>query len=115
MTSLTWISALALMVATPARLHCRDGYSVTADVGCKDHGGVMKASDPKTPATDAIAPTQRAEDTPADRSPYSAFGAPHARTPASKHHKKGPARVTCKDDSTAANEFGCDGHGGLKE
>jgi hypothetical protein len=120
MLSLTWISALALLVATPARVHCRDGSDVMSEEGCGLHGGEQRAREQKTPARDAIAPTQRAEDRPAHESPYSAFGAPHAKTPGTQRHRRTGARMHCKDGSQQTqgqrgDKFACDGHGGVKE
>jgi len=122
MTSLTWMIALGLMAAAPAaqRTQCRDGSSVTAEEGCRVHGGVAKESDRDSPAREALPPTQRAEDRPAHESPYSAFGSPHAKTPGTQRHRRTGARVECKDGTHQTqgqrdDKFACDGHGGAKE
>jgi hypothetical protein len=123
MTSLTWISALALMVAAPtsSRIHCNDGSFVSADEQCRTHGGIAKADNHDSPARESMPPTQRAEDRPAHESPYSAFGAPQAKTPGSQRHRHTGARLECKDGThqTEGQRKGdkmiCDGHGGVKE
>jgi hypothetical protein len=82
--------------------------------GCGLHGGDKAPS----AARDAIAPTQRPEDHPADRSPYSAFGAPHAKTPETPRHRRAAKRQVCKDGTEQGKQgdkFACDGHGGVKE
>jgi hypothetical protein len=112
MTGLAWMSALALLVAAPSRVLCRDGSSVLTEEGCGLHGG-DKAQDA---AKDAIAPTQRPEDHKAGESPYSAFGAPHAKTP--ETHRHAAKRQVCKDGTEQGkrgDKFACDGHGGVKE
>src|SRR3954464_11680674 len=97
MESLSWLAALALSLATPAP------------------GG--QPTNP-SPAKEAVPPTQRAEDRPAHESPYSAFGAPHAkRTPAKK--RSGP-RLKCTDGTVQTqgqqrDKSACDGHGGIKQ
>jgi hypothetical protein len=114
MTGLAWMSALALLVAAPSRVLCRDGSSVLADEGCGLHGG-DKAQDA---AKEAIAPTQRPEDHPADKSEYSAFGAPHAKAPETPRHRRAAKRQVCKDGTEQGKQgdkFACDGHGGVKE
>jgi hypothetical protein len=122
MTSLTLLTALAMMVAAPSspRVHCRDGSHVSAEEGCSVHGGMVKAHEKASPAQDAIAPTQRAEDRPAHESPYSAFGAPEAKTPGSQRHRRTGARLECKDGTIQTQgqrqgKFACDGHGGVKD
>jgi hypothetical protein len=91
MESLSWMAALALLVAAPEK---------------------------PSPAKEALPPTQRAEDRPAHESPYSAFGAPHAkRAPA---RKRAGARVRCKDGTLQTqgqqrDKNVCDGHGGVKQ
>lgn len=84
------------------------------------HGGMVKAHEKASPAQDAIAPTQRAEDRPAHESPYSAFGAPEAKTPGSQRHRRTGARLECKDGTIQTQgqrqgKFACDGHGGVKD
>lgn len=122
MTSLTFLTALSFVLAAPAaqRMHCRDGSFVSAEEGCRVHGGVAKDNDRESPVRDAIAPTQRAEDRPAHESPYSAFGAPHAKTPGTQRHRRTGARLECKDGTHQTqgqrkDKLACDGHGGVKE
>ncbi|HEY6909352.1 MAG TPA: hypothetical protein VI356_08285 [Myxococcales bacterium] len=94
MQSFSWLAALALSLAVPA------------------------PSDP-SPAKEPSAPTKHGEDRPAHESPYSAFGAPHAkRAPAKK--RSGP-RVHCNDGTIqTVGQKGdrsavCSEHGGVKE
>ena len=121
MTGLAWMSALALLVATPGRVPCSDGSSVLPEEGCGLHGGDKARSAPgkaQSAARDAIAPTQRPEDHPADQSPYSAFGAPHAKAPETPRHRRVVKRQICKDGTEQGKQgdkFACDGHGGVKE
>jgi hypothetical protein len=96
MQSFSWLAALALSLAVPAP------------------GGTNPS-----PAKESVAPTNRPEDRPAHESPYSAFGAPHAkRAPAKK--RSGP-RVHCNDGSIqTVGQKGdrsavCSDHGGVKE
>src|SRR3954463_8321714 len=71
------------------------------------------------PAKESVPPTQRAEDRPAHESPYSAFGAPHAKTLGAK--KRSGPRVHCNDGTVqTVGQKGdrskiCDEHGGVKE
>ena len=94
MESLSWMAALVLLTAAPA------------------------PQAKPSPAQEAVPPTQRAEDRPAHESPYSAFGAPHAkRTPAKK--RSGP-RLKCTDGTVQTqgqqrDKSACDGHGGIKQ
>ena len=60
----------------------------------------------------SVPPTQRPEDVPAHTSPYSTFGQPHARRPASKRPS---ARLQCNDGTIRKGTAKvCDGHGGVK-
>ena len=92
MATLSWFAALALMAAAPE--------------------GPAEPS----PAKESLPPTQRPEDRPAHESPYSAFGAPHAKRPQAK--KRAGARLLCNDGTTqtqrARAKNACEGHGGLK-
>jgi hypothetical protein len=94
MESLSWLAALALLSA-PA------GKPAKPD-----------------PARESVPPTQRSEDRPAHESPYSAFGAPHAkRAPA---RKRSGARLHCKDGTIQTqgqqkDKGACDDHGGVKK
>ena len=97
MQSLSWLAALALSLAVPA------------------------PSEPANPSPtkQSVPPTKRAEDRPAHESPYSAFGAPHAkRAPAKK--QSGP-RLHCNDGSIQTvgqkgdRSAACSDHGGVKE
>jgi len=98
MESLSWLAALALSLATTAP------------------GG--QPTNP-SPAKESVPPTQRAEDRPAHESPYSAFGAPHAKTSGAK--KRSGPRVHCNDGTVqTVGQKGdrskiCDEHGGVKE
>ena len=90
METLSWLAALALIAAP---------------------------STPVKPSPDSVPPTQRAEDRPAHESPYSAFGAPHARRTVQHRNR---ARLHCADGSIqtqgqkgVANP--CDTHGGVKK
>ena len=76
------------------------------------------AENAKPPAKDAVAPTQRPEDRPAHESPYSAFGAPHARRAPAK--KRSGARLHCKDGTVQTRgqkgtANACADHGGVKQ
>jgi len=71
-----------------------------------------------SPARDSVLPTQRAEDRPAHESPYSAFGAPHAKRALAK--RRAGARLHCKDGTVQTqgqqkDKAACDDHGGVKE
>jgi hypothetical protein len=71
-----------------------------------------------SPAKDAVAPTQRPEDRPAHESPYSAFGAPHAKRSTAK--KRSGMRLHCKDgtirtEGQKGNKNACEDHGGVKQ
>ncbi|MGE5048365.1 MAG: hypothetical protein ACM3PC_07370 [Deltaproteobacteria bacterium] len=98
MQSFSWLAALALSLAVPA----------------------PSPSEPvNTPPAKQSAPAKSGEDRPAHESPYSAFGAPHAkRAPAKK--RSGP-RVHCNDGSIqTVGQKGdrsavCSDHGGVKE
>jgi len=97
MQSFSWLAALALSLAVPAA------------------GG----QDNPSPTKQSVPPTKRAEDRPAHESPYSAFGAPHAkRAPAKK--RSGP-RLHCNDGSIQTvgqkgdRSAACSDHGGVKE
>jgi hypothetical protein len=118
MLSLTMISALALLLAAPpARVHCHDGSDVMAEEGCGLHGG-EQARQEASPAREAIAPTQRPADHAADKSQYSAFGAPHAKAPETARHRRAARLRHCKDGTeqrAKGDKFACDGHGGVKE
>ena len=92
MESFAWLTALALLAAPAAQNN-------------------------PSPAEQSVPPTQRAADRPAHESPYSAFGAPHARR---KPQKRTRARLRCADGTVqtqgpkaAANA--CDSHGGVKQ
>jgi len=91
MESFSWLAALALLSAP-------------------------QATNP-SPAHESVTPAKRAEDRPAHESPYSAFGAPHAkRTPS---HKRSGPRLHCKDGTIKTQgqkgaASACDGHGGVK-
>ena len=92
MDSLSWLAALALLAAPPD-----------------------KPANPD-PARESVPPTQRAEDRPAHESPYSAFGAPHAKRPQAK--KRAGARLLCADGTTQTQrpraKNACEDHGGVK-
>jgi len=97
MQSLSWLAALALSLAVPA------------------------ANEPANPSPtkQSVPPTKRAEDRHTHESPYSAFGAPHAkRAPAKK--RSGP-RLHCNDGSIQTvgqkgdRSAACSDHGGVKE
>jgi hypothetical protein len=92
---------------------CTDGSAVLPEEGCGLHGGEKPSA-----ARDAVAPTQRPEDHPADKSEYSAFGAPHAKAPETKRHRTAVKRQVCKDGTEQGkpgDKFACDGHGGVKQ
>ena len=94
MATLPWLTAFALLsVAAPE--------------------GPSKPS----PAKESVPPTQRAEDRPAHESPYSAFGAPHAKRSPAK--KRSGARLHCNDGTIQTqgqqkDKGACDDHGGVK-
>jgi hypothetical protein len=93
MATLSWLAALAL-VAAPG-----------------------EKSNP-SPAKESVPPTQRAEDRPAHESPYSAFGATHAKRSPSK--KRSGARLHCNDGTIQTQgqrgaKNPCDAHGGVKK
>jgi len=92
MASLSWLAALSLLAAAPER-----------------------PSEP-SPAKESLPPTQRPEDRPAHESPYSAFGAPHAKRPQGK--KRPGARLLCNDGTTQTQgpraKNACQDHGGVK-
>jgi hypothetical protein len=73
---------------------------------------------PDRPADDVKAgEAKKPEDRPAHESPYSAFGAPHAKK-TQKKKNTGP-RVHCKDGSIQTqgqrkDKGVCEGHGGVK-
>jgi hypothetical protein len=93
MATLPWLTVFALLAAAPAE-------------------------NPKaSPAQDSVPPTQRAEDRPAHESPYSAFGAPHAKRSVKKRSGK---RLHCADGSIQTegqqkDKSACADHGGLKK
>ena len=93
MATLPWLTAFALLAAAPAE-------------------------NPKPdPAKESVPPTQRAEDRPAHESPYSAFGAPHAKRTVKKRSGK---RLHCADGSIQTqgqqkDKAACDDHGGIKK
>jgi hypothetical protein len=92
---------------------CTDGSAVLPEEGCALHGGEKSSA-----AREAIAPTQRPADHPADQSEYSAFGAPHAKAPETKRHHTAVKRQVCKDGTEQGkrgDKFACDGHGGVKQ
>lgn len=106
MDSLSWFAALTLVAsapngsATPSPAHHLAGQSNPS------------------PAQESVPPDKRAEDRPAHESPYSAFGAPHARR-GSKMRKSG-ARLRCSDGTTQTQgqkgaKDACAGHGGVKQ
>ena len=105
MESFSWIAALALSLAVPAT-----GGSQSDPAAHKDN---------PAPAAQSVTPGKRAEDRPAHESPYSAFGAPHAKAAPAKR-RSGP-RVHCKDGSIqTAGQKGdraavCKEHGGVKQ
>ena len=87
MESLSWMAALALLSVAPS------------------------------PAKDSVPPTQRPEDRPAHESPYSAFGAPHAKR--AKSARRPGARLHCKDGTVQTQgqrgaKAACADHGGVK-
>ncbi|HYY53406.1 MAG TPA: hypothetical protein VE755_11065 [Myxococcales bacterium] len=97
MESLSWIAALALLTAAADK----------------------PAAPPEkpSPAKESLPPTQRAEDRPAHESPYSAFGAPHAKRVTKKRSAK---RVHCADGTIQTqgqqkDKAACEDHGGVKE
>lgn len=122
MQSFSWLAALALSVAAPVTVHCRDGSAVAVNEGCALHGGEVAETTPQTkpsPARDALIPGQRPPDRPAHESPYSAFGAPHARRPGEQAHRHTGKRLHCKDGTVQTRGPRgtgdiCDGHGGVK-
>jgi hypothetical protein len=121
MQSFTWMAALALSLAAPATVKCRDGSAVSLKEGCALHGGVPAEVTPQmpSPARDALTPAQRPPDRPAHESPYSAFGAPHARRPGTQVHRHTGRRMHCKDGTVQtrgpkSTADVCDGHGGVK-
>ena len=94
MESFSWLAALALLCSAP--------------------GGPAKPS----PAQESVTPDKRAEDRPAHESPYSAFGAPHARR--SPSGKRSGSRLHCKDGTIQTQgqkgaKPACAGHGGVKQ
>ena len=94
MATLSWLTVFALLGTAP------------------NPGDVKPA-----PAKESVPPTQRAEDRPAHESPYSAFGAPHARRNVKKRSSK---RVYCADGfiQTQGQQKGkdaCADHGGIKK
>jgi len=94
MATLPWLTVLALLGTAP------------------NPGDVKPA-----PAKESVPPTQRAEDRPAHESPYSAFGAPHAKR---KVKKRNSARVHCADGSIQTqgqqkDKDACADHGGPKK
>jgi hypothetical protein len=92
MGSLSWLATFALLAAAP------EGPSSPS------------------PAKESVPPTQRPEDRPAHESPYSAFGAPHAKRPQGK--KRPGARLLCNDGTTQTQgpraKNACQDHGGVK-
>ncbi|TMA91258.1 MAG: hypothetical protein E6J65_25030 [Deltaproteobacteria bacterium] len=92
MATVSWLAALALLAAAP------EGPSEPS------------------PAKESLPPTQRPEDRPAHESPYSAFGAPHAKRPQAK--KRAGARLLCADGTTQTQrpraKNACEDHGGVK-
>src|SRR5437899_12310904 len=81
MATLSWLAALALLAAVP------EGPSEPS------------------PAKESLPPTQRPEDRPAHESPYSAFGAPHAKRPQAKKRGRPPAlRRRHHPDAAAASQ-----------
>ena len=95
MATLPWLTAFALLAAAAPE---------------------QQQSNP-SPAKESVPPTKRAEDRPAHESPYSAFGAPHAKRATKKRSGK---RVHCADGTIQTqgqqkDKGACDDHGGIKE
>ena len=105
MDSLSWFAALTLLASAP------NGSAASSPA--QEPAGQASPS----PAQQSVPPDKRAEDRPAHESPYSAFGAPHARR-GSRMRKSG-RRLHCADGTTQTQgqkgaKDACEDHGGAK-
>lgn len=94
METFSWMAALALLSAAPSQPPAKP-----------------------SPAQESVTPDKRPADRPAHESPYSAFGAPHARRSVTKRAR---ARLHCADGTVQTQgqkgaTDACAGHGGAKK